>query len=59
MIIHNDLPSYDWKTVFDLLNGRSFYKGCLPSNFLTILSADENGTTPIDQHFINVRKKCH
>lgn len=46
LVIHNDLPSNDWRTVFDLLNtddsycglssGRSFYKQCLPSNFVTM-----------------------
>ena len=46
LIIHNDLSSNDWSTVFNLLNedqsyfglsnGRSFYEQCLPSNCLTI-----------------------
>ena len=46
LIIHNDLSSNDWSTVFNLLNddqtyfglanGRSFYEQCLPSNSLSI-----------------------
>ncbi|CAF1354069.1 unnamed protein product [Rotaria sordida] len=46
LIVHNDLPTNDWKIVFDLLNkdcsyyglanGRSFYEQCLPSNSLTV-----------------------
>ncbi|CAF1206730.1 unnamed protein product [Rotaria sordida] len=46
LIIHNDLPTNDWislfdslnedKTYFGLANGRSFYEQCLPTNSLTI-----------------------
>ena len=46
LVIHNDLPTNDWTTLFQLLiaddsykgiaSGRSFYKQCLPSNSLSI-----------------------
>jgi len=46
LIIHNDLPTNDWQTVFQLLikdnsykavaNGHSFYEQCLPNNSLSI-----------------------
>jgi hypothetical protein len=46
LIIHNDLPTNDWTSVFNILNddktyfglanGHSFYEQCLPSNSLTI-----------------------
>jgi hypothetical protein len=46
LVIHNDLPTNDWTTLFNVLNqdrtyfglsnGRSFYEQCLPSNVLTI-----------------------
>jgi hypothetical protein len=47
LIIHNDLSTNDWNTLFNLLNkqediyfgcgnGKSFYNQCLPSNCLTI-----------------------
>lgn len=46
LIIHNDLPTNDWTTLFQLLaqdnsyysmaNGHSFYEQCLPSNSLSI-----------------------
>jgi hypothetical protein len=46
LVIHNDLPTNDWTSLFNVLNqdktyfglssGRSFYEQCLPSNLLTI-----------------------
>jgi hypothetical protein len=47
LIIHNDLPTNDWRSLFNILNnqeniyfglgnGRSFYNQCLPNNSLTI-----------------------
>jgi hypothetical protein len=46
LIVHNDLSTNDWTTLFDLLNkdgnyyglanGRSFYEQCLPSNSLFV-----------------------
>ncbi|CAF1116679.1 unnamed protein product [Rotaria magnacalcarata] len=46
VIIHNDLPTNDWKKVFQLLiddnsykaevSGHSFYEQCLPDNSLSI-----------------------
>jgi len=46
IVIHNDLPTNDWTTLFQLLakdnsyhalaNGHSFYEQCLPSNTLSI-----------------------
>jgi hypothetical protein len=46
LVIHNDLPTNDWTSLFHLLNkdksyngvasGRSFYEQCLPSNSLSI-----------------------
>ena len=46
LVVHNDLPSNDWTTLFDLLNkdnsyknvanGRSFFESCLPSNCVSI-----------------------
>ncbi|CAF1264240.1 unnamed protein product [Rotaria sordida] len=46
LVVHNDLPTNDWTTLFQLLAednsyqgmaiGRSFYKQCLPSNSLSI-----------------------
>ena len=46
LVIHNDLPSNDWSSVFNILNddktyfglanGRSFYEQCLPANSLTV-----------------------
>ncbi|CAF3118444.1 unnamed protein product [Rotaria socialis] len=46
LIIHNDLPTNDWKKVFQLLiddnsyqavvSGHSFYEQCLPNNSLSI-----------------------
>ncbi|CAF1454861.1 unnamed protein product [Rotaria sp. Silwood1] len=46
LVVHNDLPTSDWTTLFQLLakdnsyqgmaNGRSFYQQCLPSNSLSI-----------------------
>jgi hypothetical protein len=47
LIIHNDLPTNDWTSLFNVLNnqqkiyfgygnGRSFYNQCLPNNCLTI-----------------------
>jgi hypothetical protein len=45
-IVHNDLPTNDWKSLFQLLiednsykgvaSGRSFYEQCLPNNSLQI-----------------------
>jgi hypothetical protein len=46
LVVHNDLPTNNWTTLFHLLNkdnsyhsvanGRSFYEPCLPPNFLSI-----------------------
>ncbi|CAF3813457.1 unnamed protein product [Rotaria sp. Silwood1] len=46
LVIHNDLPTNDWKSVINLLlqdnsyhgviNARSFYEQCLPNNSLSI-----------------------
>ena len=46
LIVHNDLPTNDWASLFQLLikdnsyngvaSGRSFYEQCLPSNSLSI-----------------------
>jgi hypothetical protein len=46
LIVHNDLPTNDWRILFDLLNkdnsyyslanGRSFYEKCLTSNSLVV-----------------------
>ncbi|CAF1552053.1 unnamed protein product [Rotaria sordida] len=46
LVIHNDLPTNDWTTLFQLLaednsyhgvaNGHSFYQQCLPSNCVSI-----------------------
>ncbi|CAF1235225.1 unnamed protein product [Rotaria sordida] len=46
LVVHNDLPTNDWTTLFQLLAednsyqgmaiGRSFYEQCLPSNSLSI-----------------------
>ena len=46
LVVHNDLPTNGWTTLFDLLNhdhfyygvanGRSFYERCLPDNSLSI-----------------------
>lgn len=46
LVVHNDLPSNGWTTLFDLFNqdrfyygvanGRSFYEPCLPDNSLSI-----------------------
>ncbi len=35
LVIHNDLPTNDWQTLFHLLNNdQSYYESCLPSNSL-------------------------
>jgi hypothetical protein len=63
LIIHNDLPTNDWKSLFDVLNhqdktffglanGRSFYEQCLPSNSLTI------GYSSASVHWLS-RKPCN
>ena len=46
LVVHNDLPTNDWTTLFDLLNkdgfykgmasGRSFYELCLPSKCVSV-----------------------
>jgi hypothetical protein len=46
LVIHNDLPTNDWTSLFQLLmednsyngvaSGRSFYEQCLPSNTISI-----------------------
>jgi hypothetical protein len=46
LVIHNDLPTNDWTSLFQLVNkdnsyngvaiGRSFYEQCLPNNSLSI-----------------------
>ncbi|CAF1004136.1 unnamed protein product [Rotaria sp. Silwood1] len=62
LIVHNDLPTNDWKTVFELLNrnnsyysvasGRSFYESCLPSDSLSI------GYSSNSIHWLS-RKPCN
>lgn len=62
LVIHNDLPTNDWtslfhilnkdKTYFGLANGRSFYSECLPSNSLTI------AFTTASIHWLS-RKPCN
>jgi len=63
LIIHNDLPTNDWKTLFDVANhqdktyfglasGKSFYEQCLPPNSLTI------GYSSAAIHWLS-RKPCN
>jgi hypothetical protein len=62
LVIHNDLPTNDWTSLFNVLNqdksyfgfssGRSFYEQCLPSNFLTI------GYSSTAIHWLS-RKPCN
>ncbi|CAF1365798.1 unnamed protein product [Rotaria sp. Silwood1] len=67
LIVHNDLPTNDWTTLFQLLsedksyqgvaNGCSFYERCLPSNSLSL------GFTASSMHWLsktpcNIRNHC-
>ncbi|CAF1132389.1 unnamed protein product [Didymodactylos carnosus] len=62
LVVHNDLPTNDWITLFDLLNkdnsyhgvanGRSFYESCLPPNSLSI------GYSSTSLHWLS-RKPCN
>ncbi|CAF3950879.1 unnamed protein product [Rotaria sp. Silwood1] len=62
LVVHNDLATNDWISLFDILNknssyhgvasGRSFYKQCLPSNSLTI------GYTSTALHWLS-QKPCN
>ena len=63
LVVHNDLPSNNWKPLFDLLNeqnesffglssGRSFYEQCLPSDCLTF------GFSSASIHWLS-RKPCN
>jgi hypothetical protein len=62
LIIHNDLPTNDWRSLFDTLNkdetyfglgnGQSFYRSCLPSNCLTV------GYSSASLHWLS-RKPCN
>ncbi|CAF3065982.1 unnamed protein product [Rotaria sp. Silwood2] len=62
LVVHNDLPTNDWTTLFDLLNkdnsyhgvanGRSFYEPCLPPNSLSI------GYSSTSLHWLS-RKPCN
>jgi hypothetical protein len=63
LIIHNDLPTNDWNSLFNILNqqenfyfglanGKSFYNQCLPPNSLTI------GYTSSSIHWLS-RKPCN
>ncbi|CAF3482431.1 unnamed protein product [Rotaria sp. Silwood1] len=62
LVVHNDLPTNDWASLFDILNknssyhgvasGRSFYQQCLPSNSLTI------GYTSTSLHWLS-HKPCN
>ncbi|CAF0856886.1 unnamed protein product [Adineta steineri] len=62
LVIHNDLPTNDWITLFNLLNkddtyyslanGRSFYESCLPPNSLSI------GYSSTSLHWLS-RKPCN
>ncbi|CAF1035625.1 unnamed protein product [Adineta steineri] len=62
IVIHNDLPTNDWTSLFELLNkdnlyfgvanGRSFYEPCLPSNSFAI------GYSSAAIHWLS-RKPCN
>ena len=62
LVVHNDLPTNGWTTLFDLLNndnsyygmgnGRSFYDPCLPNNSLTV------GYSSTSLHWLS-RKPCN
>ncbi|CAF0909504.1 unnamed protein product [Rotaria sordida] len=62
IVVHNDLPTNNWTTLFDLLNkdnsyhgvanGQSFYEPCLPQNSLSI------GYSSTSLHWLS-RKPCN
>ncbi|CAF4879668.1 unnamed protein product, partial [Rotaria magnacalcarata] len=61
-VVHNDLPTNDWASLFEVLannrsyhgvaSGRSFYEQCLPSNSLAF------GYTSISLHWLST-KPCN
>ena len=62
LVVHNDLPTNNWKLLFEVLgkdnsyygvaSGRSFYERCLPSNSLAI------GYSSMSMHWLS-RKPCN
>ena len=62
LIVHNDLPTNEWSSLFEILNesssyhgvasGRSFYQRCLPSSSLAI------GYTSTSLHWLS-HKPCN
>ena len=62
LIVHNDLPTNDWPSLFETLDknnsyygvasGRSFYEQCLPPNSLAI------GYSSMSMHWLS-RKPCN
>ena len=62
LVVHNDLPTNDWASLFEILStntsyygvasGRSFYDQCLPSNSLSI------GYSSASLHWLS-RKPCN